>query len=131
MTPHQGAGAGQSIEVCCCDPIKAVITEHNASQDAYILAGILGHHSVTSKNLSEALQAYEYVRRPFANNIIETSRAAGAFYELRSAEKDQYTTLVPAIRNQWSWVESEDPEDQLGRALRWLANDRNVVKAVL
>lgn len=89
-------------------------------QDAYILAGILGHHSVTKANLVEALRAYSHVRLPFANRIIAGSRNAGALYELRSPHGDDYSNLAPAIQNQWDWVDSEDPVAQLERALRWM-----------
>ena len=123
MTPHQGAGAGQSIEVS----LLASKTEYNtfkshSFKDAYILAGILSHRSVTLENLPEALKAYEHVRLPFVNDIVERSRNAGALYELRSVHGDNYTTLGQAIDNQWPWVESEDPAAQLERALDWMMN---------
>ncbi|GJE94484.1 FAD/NAD(P)-binding domain-containing protein [Phanerochaete sordida] len=114
MTPHQGAGAGQAIE------------------DAFILAGLLGDPSVTKNNLTDALEAYNHVRVPFANKIIGTSRHAGAMYELRSAHGDDYSTLAPAIQNQWDWVDGEDVLAQLERALKWM-KERGVaaVKASL
>ncbi|EKM54255.1 uncharacterized protein PHACADRAFT_146035 [Phanerochaete carnosa HHB-10118-sp] len=112
MTPHQGAGAGQSVE------------------DAFILAGLLGHLSVTKNNLEEALRAYDHVRVPFANRVIEGSRNAGAMYELRSSHGNDYSTLAPAIQNQWDWVESESLIAQLERALRWMAMDGQVIATV-
>jgi salicylate hydroxylase len=89
-----------------------------------VLAGILGHSSVTLENLPEALRAYEHVRLPFVNDIIDKSRTAGALYELRSAHGDNYAALAPAIQNQWSWVESEDPTAQLERAVLWMTDQR-------
>ena len=98
--------------------ISALVPE--SLQDAYILAGILGHHTVTSSNLPEALKAYEHVRLPFANHVMQRSRAAGALYELRSGHGNDYAALGSAIDNQWSWVESEDPAAELERAIRWM-----------
>ena len=89
-------------------------------KDAYILAGVLSHPSVTRKNLQRALKAYEYVRLPFANNVARTSAEAGALYELRGQPKDDYSKLIPALDGLWAWVGSEDPEEQLQRAIKWM-----------
>ena len=101
------------------DPVSWHL-QSDIGQDAYILAGILGHPSVHLENLAEALRAYEHVRLPFANDIVERSRTAGAMYELRSVHGDNYASLGPAIQGQWSWVESEDPAAQIERAIRWM-----------
>lgn len=96
-----------------------------AFQDAYILANLLGHPSATKETLRVTLLAYEHVRLPFANKVIEGSRNAGAMYELRSPHRDNYSTLGPAIQNQWGWVEQEDPEAQLRRAIGWMKTEIN------
>lgn len=123
MTPHQGAGAGQSIEVRL--KIVAIMLKLRRRQDAYILANLLGHPSATKETLRVTLLAYEHVRLPFANKVIEGSRNAGAMYELRSPHRDNYSTLGPAIQNQWGWVEQEDPEAQLRRAIGWMKTEIN------
>lgn len=104
MPPHQGSGAGQAIE------------------DAYMLSSILGHPSVTRANLSQALKAYEHVRLPFANHVLNASNNAGKLCQLRSVHGDNETTLAPAIQGQWGWVDSEDPAAQLDRALGWMTS---------
>lgn len=89
-------------------------------QDAYILAGILGDSSVTLDNLPRALKAYEHVRLPFANHVIESSSDTGKIYQLRSAYGDDEPKVASAIQKQWDWVDSEDPQAQLERALKWM-----------
>ena len=97
-----------------------------------ILAALLGHHSATKKNIPQVLEAYDHVRRPFANYTIEGSKYAGALYELRSDHGDDYATLAPAIQDQFMWVESEGILAQIDRALKWMSNrERANVKASL
>lgn len=102
MPPHQGSGAGQGIE------------------DAYTLASILGHPSVTVETLPQALKAYDHVRLPFANHVLEASNNAGKLCQLRSVYGTDEPRVAAAIQNQWGWVDSEDPEAQLERALECL-----------
>lgn len=93
-------------------------------QDAYILSGLLSDPSVNRDNLPLALKAYEHVRQPFAANVARTSAEAGALYELRGQPGDDYSQLVPALRELWAWVDSEDPDAQLQRAIKWVASGK-------
>lgn len=86
-----------------------------------MLAGILGDPSVTRENLPQALKAYEHVRLPFANHVLKASSNAGRICQLRSAEGTDETKVALAMQNQWGWVDSEDPQAQLQRALEWMA----------
>ncbi|KAI0696714.1 FAD/NAD(P)-binding domain-containing protein [Cytidiella melzeri] len=102
MTPHQGAGAGQAVE------------------DAYVLAGILGDPSTTRDTLTIALQAYDRIRVPFANHVLKGSYESGRMYEFWNEEGEDYERLPHAISHQWDWVESDTPEEQIEKALRWM-----------
>ncbi|KAL0071037.1 hypothetical protein AAF712_001595 [Marasmius tenuissimus] len=62
--PHQGIGAGQAIE------------------DAWILAELLGRPSTTTAMLSRALQVYDNLRRPWADEVAEKCRFNGRCYGL-------------------------------------------------
>lgn len=123
MPPHQGSGAGQAIEVgqtlllATSSGLKVYL------QDAYMLSSILGHPSVTLANLPQALKAYEHVRLPFANHILNASNNAGKLCQLRSIHRENEETLAPAFQGQWGWVDSEDPETQFQRALRWMNSE--------
>ena len=53
-------------------------------------------------------------------------------YELRSMHGDNYESLALAIQNQWGWVESEDVQAQLDRAISWMLSERQAdYKALL
>lgn len=77
-------------------------------QDAYILAGVHGDSSTTIDNLETALQAYEKIRLPFANNVLESSRIAGRMHEFWSDYGDEYSDVGPAIERQYSWVDEAE-----------------------
>ncbi|KAL0577547.1 hypothetical protein V5O48_004445 [Marasmius crinis-equi] len=62
--PHQGVGAGQAIE------------------DAYVLAELLGHPSITLHTVSRALEVYDGIRRPWANEVAKRCQFNGRCYGL-------------------------------------------------
>lgn len=66
MTPHQGAGGGQAIE------------------DAYVLAALLAHPRTDRETLGRALEAYDAVRVPVAQEVARKSRLNGLLYELNA-----------------------------------------------
>ncbi|PPQ62949.1 hypothetical protein CVT24_006189 [Panaeolus cyanescens] len=100
MAPHQGAGAGQAIE------------------DAFILAGLLATHS--HSNAHKLLDAYEAVRRPAANHVLEGSYESGLMYEFNSKYGDDYTALADAIPRQWHWIDDTTVEEDLERARKYI-----------
>jgi len=118
MTPHQGAGAGQAIEV---SPILIRISRSpHRIQDAYILAGILGNTGTTLDNIELALQAYDHVRRPIASHVLQGSRDGGRMYEFNGPHEDDYAKLGPAIQSQWDWIWASTPEEDVEKALAWM-----------
>ena len=38
-------------------------------------------------------------------------------------EGDDYAKLPHAITHQWDWVETESPEQQIARALKWIQDN--------
>ncbi len=101
-----------------------MLDTYSALQDAYVLAGLLGHLSTTVDTLSRALEVYDQIRRPFANSIVDGSRLSGIMYEFNSVHGENYEVLGPAIERQWDWVRSPDPVQQLDEALSCLASDQ-------
>ncbi|KAJ7460974.1 FAD/NAD-P-binding domain-containing protein [Mycena galericulata] len=63
MPPHLGSGVGQGFE------------------DVFVLCQLLGHPSTNLSNLEEVLKAYDAVRQPRANMVLERSFRAGIIYE--------------------------------------------------
>jgi len=97
MTPHQGSGAGQAIE------------------DAYILATLLGHSCTTLDTIPRALQVYNAVRQPYANQVAEKSRLNGQYFTFQyngvdfdqlSGEEQwaQLQALGNAVTKNWEWT---------------------------
>ncbi|KAF9501924.1 FAD/NAD(P)-binding domain-containing protein [Pleurotus eryngii] len=101
MVPHQGAGAGQAIE------------------DAYIIACLISRASEATVDL--ALQAYELVRLPVANHVLEGSAESGKMYEFNSQHGDDYRILGRAIEQQWNWIHWPSPNEDLACALDWVS----------
>ncbi|EIW63582.1 FAD/NAD-P-binding domain-containing protein [Trametes versicolor FP-101664 SS1] len=98
MCPHQGAGAGQAIE------------------DAFILAEILGHPRATLSTIPQALAAYETVRLPMANHVLNGSRESGDMYEFNGSLGDDLVRLGPQIGSQWDWLWETTPEGEREKA---------------
>ena len=92
MLPHQGQGAGQSIE------------------DGYTLAKCL--EGVSPGNIPGALQLYETIRKPRVTQAQITSRAAGKIY---SSDKMDDTIRI-AYDNRWSWLWEYDIDEVIERA---------------
>ncbi|EKM54254.1 uncharacterized protein PHACADRAFT_257977, partial [Phanerochaete carnosa HHB-10118-sp] len=107
MTTHHASGAGQAFE------------------DAYILAGVLGHPSVTRRSISLALKAYEHIRLPSAADVMSRSGKTGPIYEFRSPDSgDDHTSWISALRKQFDWIYGEDPAKQLKSATEWMAKQQ-------
>ncbi|TFK91603.1 FAD/NAD(P)-binding domain-containing protein [Polyporus arcularius HHB13444] len=106
MTPHQGAGAGQAIE------------------DAFVLAEVLGHRHTSRSAIPRALTAYERVRLPMANHVLEGSRQSGNMYEFNGPLGDNLVPLGPLIGSQWDWLWDTTPQSERDRALGMLQSMR-------
>ncbi|KAJ4483187.1 FAD/NAD-P-binding domain-containing protein [Lentinula aciculospora] len=117
MAPHEGAGAGQAIEVC-----NFTVSDQGRlmrPKDAFILASLL--EQVTSlETLPLALEAYQRVRLPFSNHVLKGSFDSGLMYEFNSDYGEDYENLGPAIEKQWDWVEEPSPKEERLRALWYL-----------
>jgi len=72
MAPHLGSGVGQGFE------------------DVFVLCELLGHPSTNLSNLEAVLKAYDAIRQPRANMVLERSFRAGVIYE--SFGKPGYST---------------------------------------
>lgn len=101
MTPHLGAGAGQSIE------------------DGWVLGRSLSEYLSSPSNdhfssLSSTAQLYQTVRLPRAQKTQATSRAAGNTYEMQTDDMidKSFEECVPIIaertRERMKWVWEED-----------------------
>ena len=69
METNVGAGAGQAIE------------------DAYILARLLTHPSITRATIPQALQAYNKSRLAFTMDVVRLTHYAGRLFEFNEGPK--------------------------------------------
>ncbi|KAI1458553.1 salicylate hydroxylase [Annulohypoxylon moriforme] len=86
MTPWQGAGAGQAFE------------------DAMILGTLLGEVT-TAEQIDAAFQAYDAVRRPRAQRIVDSSRETGLIMTGQDAEAGlDPEKLRPLLKSRWDLI---------------------------
>ncbi|KAG6844819.1 hypothetical protein H0H87_003386 [Tephrocybe sp. NHM501043] len=111
MAPHQGSGAGQALE------------------DAYILATVLGHPSTTKDTLHRALDIFDQIRRPPAQQVAENSRRAGQIFTLHGLNLDGLSnnalfTKLKSLSEEfikiWEWTWTTSIEESRREAIRLL-----------
>ncbi len=103
MLPHQGQGAGQSIE------------------DAVVLACCLAR--AQRDDLSQWLELYERIRKPRTARVQRASRLAGEIYDLSDSE-EQERKAPSALETRGEWLWSYDAEQAFGEALEMMAPGR-------
>ncbi|GME65956.1 hypothetical protein E8E13_001020 [Neofusicoccum parvum] len=97
-TPHNGAGAGMAME------------------DAYILSNLLGEVRGL-EDLEAAFRAYDKVRRPRSQKLIETSRLTGLTKSFaRAGVLDDPVKIRKELDSRYRWIWNEDLEAQLEKA---------------
>lgn len=83
-----------------------------------MLACLLG--KATIDTVEEVLLAYEKVRLPAANAVLQGSFESGKMYEFDSAYGAEYETLGPAIQAQWNWISATKVEEDVNAAMGYL-----------
>ncbi|KAJ3711982.1 salicylate hydroxylase [Lentinula raphanica] len=114
MTPFLGAGGGQAIE------------------DAYVLGRLFSEAS--PENWLRVLEAYNLVRLPTANKIQHDSHVQGHYVQLLTPEfenikgmgqelaPEQMNLLLQVSTKHWSWLDTDEAEQDLTRAIEYLRN---------
>jgi salicylate hydroxylase len=96
MLPHQGQGAGQSIE------------------DAVLLARCLGRARIDT--VAEWLGRYEQARKPRTEQVQRASRAAGEIYRLADPE-EQERRAPSALNTRGAWLWNYDADEAFEAAV--------------
>jgi salicylate hydroxylase len=104
MLPHQGQGAGQSIE------------------DAVVLARCL--ESARPESVPQWLQLYERIRKPRTESVQRASRMAGEIYDLADPE-EQVRRAPSALETRGAWLWNYDAETAFDEALETLLRDNS------
>ncbi|XP_006459039.1 hypothetical protein AGABI2DRAFT_177137 [Agaricus bisporus var. bisporus H97] len=108
MSPQQASGAGQAIE------------------DAFLLSTLLGHKSTNLSNVQTALQIYDTVRRPIAEEVAERSLENGRLFGLQLAgfdaddEPDRLPEIGEAVKQNWSWTWMTTVDSSVQKAVNML-----------
>ncbi|KAF7327334.1 Salicylate hydroxylase [Mycena kentingensis (nom. inval.)] len=103
MCPHLGSGVGQGFE------------------DVLVLCELLGHESTNLSNLEAALEAYDAVRRPRANMVLERSHRAGRIYEAYGQRGYQTPEdMERHLANIWQPIWRHDLQKDIDSAIEWL-----------
>jgi salicylate hydroxylase len=84
-TPHSGSGAGMCVEDC------------------YILSELLAE-TTSTKDLEKAFKAYDEVRRPRSQKLVEESREAGMLYDLQGPTGDDLEGLERNMKQRMNWI---------------------------
>ena len=127
MTPFQGAGAGQAIEVSLRMMIP--IQPRLMMQDASILAALFSNELTTKTTVRQVLDIYSQVRQPLATEVARRSRVNVDYVQLRSlAEPDhhdlsssvRFGRVVEQIQDNFEWVYQTDCGTDLQQAMSLL-----------
>ena len=98
-TPYQGQGAGQAIE------------------DALVISAVLAKVQ-TPNQIPNALAAYDQIRRPRAQRIVETSREAGLLAGMSlQGVGDDLDKMGGNLKTRMHWVWNRDMVAQAGEAV--------------
>ncbi|KAI8935615.1 hypothetical protein NX059_007144 [Plenodomus lindquistii] len=103
-TPYQAAGAGMCIE------------------DAYILSQLLSQCR-SKGDMKKAFAAYETVRRPRSQKLVETSREAGMLWEFKGeGVEDDIDALERNALERMAWIWDYDIGEDLDKARNAMAS---------
>jgi salicylate hydroxylase len=98
-TPHQGAGAGMCIE------------------DAWILCQVLSQCR-SKDNIAKAFRAYDAVRRPRSQKMVETSREAGKMWDFEGENiGDDLEKLERNAVTRMGWIWDHEIARDLEKAM--------------
>jgi salicylate hydroxylase len=101
------------------------------SQDAYVLATVLGHPGTTRETLGRALSVYDHIRRPMALKVMEKSRLNGQYFSLHAGGldfdrlagrelDDKLQLLGDTFTKNWEWAWTTSADAMVHEALRML-----------
>ncbi|EON99797.1 putative mannitol 1-phosphate dehydrogenase protein [Phaeoacremonium minimum UCRPA7] len=97
-TPHNGAGAAMAME------------------DAYVLSQVIGRVE-DPKDLEQAFQIYDAVRRPRTQRLIQNSRISGQCWQFRyDGVEDDPVKLREQLDERFRWIWYHDLEAELKAA---------------
>ena len=102
-TPSQGSGAAMAVE------------------DAYVLSELIANALENKIDVEKALRAYEMVRKPRTQLLVETSREAGNTWSMeRRGIGEDLEKIKATAEERWKWIFEEKLEDEVVMGKRFL-----------
>ena len=103
-TSHAGAGAGMAVE------------------DAFILSELLSDQTISSiNNIPAVFAAYNIIRRPRTQRLVDHSRQSGLLFQLRKpGVEDDLQKIKADIKSRQRWVWDINLENHLQEAKKEL-----------
>ena len=118
MQPFQGSGAGQAIEVRLL-PLAVKNASHPCTQDAYVLASLLGDAAESRMSVDAAIHLYDRIRRPVAQDVASRSRRAGMYYHLLIPPYNAAELPSHILHGEESEAAKKEKLGQLGDMVAW------------
>ncbi|KAL4269099.1 FAD/NAD(P)-binding domain superfamily protein [Pleurotus pulmonarius] len=106
MLPHLGAGVGQGFE------------------DVVVLTELLTHPETNSSNLPHVLKAYDSVRQPRANMVLEGSARTGRIMERYGKSGYSNEEMRTQLAGMWGPVWHHDLTEDISKAVATLKENR-------
>uniref|UniRef100_A0A8H8CFB4 FAD-binding domain-containing protein n=1 Tax=Psilocybe cubensis TaxID=181762 RepID=A0A8H8CFB4_PSICU len=125
MTPHQGAGAGQAIEVGNRFLLFLMTINQIAIKDAFILASLIADPKCTRNNIHQVSEIYDIVSCPRGNRAMTLSRLTGELCDLiapglEDSHDDILETAFQRYEEGLRWTREDIPYENQEQALNML-----------
>lgn len=92
-------------------------------EDVYILSGLLSECK-SKADIRKAFKAYDAIRRPRSQKLVQTSKEAGELWEFESFHvRDDLEALERNAVNRMDWIWDHDITQDLSRAKSMMAKD--------
>ena len=93
-----------------------------AVEDAFILSSLLKDESIkSSEDIPRAFAAFDNIRRPRSQKVVQTSHEAGELYGFEGPQGDDLVKIKENLQTRYRWIWEEDLEKELDLARARLA----------
>lgn len=92
-----------------------------AVEDALILSELLSDNCVSQRDIPAALTAYDAVRRPRTQRLVQYSRESGMLFQMRyPGIQDDIERIKEELRTRQQWIWDIDLDEHLEEAKKEL-----------
>lgn len=92
-----------------------------AIEDAYVLSSLIAHALRARIDITAAFRAYDMVRRPRTQLLVETSREAGRVWSFERHEiGSDLEKVAREVQTRWGWIWEEDLRAEVEEGRRFV-----------